>query len=266
MVYETDGRRNWLYRTPPERSAEVAPRPDDLIAGLLRGRSGRARRRHAAGRCRGGRGAGPAVAPGAVITLDTHESWDARRSRPGARARQRGQRVRAEPGGTAPGSLAADQRRPTGWRRWPPPGSPGPWSRRAARAPTCWRTAGSSTSRPLDDHGRRLDRRRGHVLRRAGRRAGPRAERWSSRPRSARRWPAPRSPASGSLRLLEPGRRPGGHRRDRTAAGRGGDRDQPAAGRAASGGMRTAGLVNEAGAMRPEASSVPGLTGDTTST
>ncbi len=30
IIYEADGRRNWVYRTPPDRAAEVAVRPEDL--------------------------------------------------------------------------------------------------------------------------------------------------------------------------------------------------------------------------------------------
>jgi sugar/nucleoside kinase (ribokinase family)/fructoselysine-6-P-deglycase FrlB-like protein len=79
VIYEEDGRRRWLYRTPPERSREVAVRPADIPGEWLSGR-------------------GPAVvhiaamplaaaaalvahvrerAPGALLTLDTHEDWDA---------------------------------------------------------------------------------------------------------------------------------------------------------------------------------------------
>ena len=78
VIYEADGTRNWVYRTPPGRGAEVAPRPGDipdtwldrdpvtpvvhvaampLAAAAAIVRSVRAR------------------APGAVITLDTHEDW-----------------------------------------------------------------------------------------------------------------------------------------------------------------------------------------------
>ncbi|RCG32507.1 SIS domain-containing protein [Sphaerisporangium album] len=75
VVYEDDGRRHWIYRTPRERSAQVAVRPGDLPEEWLRD--------------------GPVVhvaamplpaaaalvehvrahAPGALITLDTHEDW-----------------------------------------------------------------------------------------------------------------------------------------------------------------------------------------------
>ena len=77
VIYETDGSRSWVYRTPRGRSAEVAPRPGDLpdawldrtpapvvhVAAMPLAaadaiiRSVRAR------------------ADGAVITLDTHEDW-----------------------------------------------------------------------------------------------------------------------------------------------------------------------------------------------
>src|SRR6266516_678013 len=51
VIYEADGSRHWVYRTPPGRGAELAPRPGDI------------------------RGARLARAAGAVITLDTHEGW-----------------------------------------------------------------------------------------------------------------------------------------------------------------------------------------------
>ncbi|MGN6793701.1 MAG: PfkB family carbohydrate kinase [Streptosporangiaceae bacterium] len=77
VVYEDDGSRHWLYRTPPERSAQVAPEPEDLpesavrraavvhVAAMPLGHAERivARVRH--------------LAPDAVITLDTHEAWHA---------------------------------------------------------------------------------------------------------------------------------------------------------------------------------------------
>jgi sugar/nucleoside kinase (ribokinase family) len=77
VVYEEDGRRHWLYRTPPGRSEQVAPEPADLGSSLL----SRAAVVHVAAmpldhaerivaRVR-------QQAPGAVLTLDTHESWDA---------------------------------------------------------------------------------------------------------------------------------------------------------------------------------------------
>src|SRR5579862_1774206 len=77
VIYEADGTRNWVYRTPRGRSAEVAPQADDippawldrapapvvhiaampLAAATALIRSVRAR------------------ASGAIITLDTHEDW-----------------------------------------------------------------------------------------------------------------------------------------------------------------------------------------------
>src|SRR5438874_3629606 len=77
VIYEADGSRNWVYRAPPGRSAEVAPQPGDIPAAWL------------------DREPAPVVhvaampltaataivrsvrdrARGAVITLDTHEGW-----------------------------------------------------------------------------------------------------------------------------------------------------------------------------------------------
>ena len=77
VVYETDGSRHWLYRTPPERSAQVAPQPDDLPADAIR----RAAVVHVAamplGHAEGIVARIRQLAPDAVITLDTHETWDA---------------------------------------------------------------------------------------------------------------------------------------------------------------------------------------------
>ncbi len=77
VVYEHDGSRTWLYRTPRERSAEVAARPEDLDGSLLRS----AAVVHVAAmplpnaeavvaRVR-------AEAPDATLLLDTHEDWTA---------------------------------------------------------------------------------------------------------------------------------------------------------------------------------------------
>jgi sugar/nucleoside kinase (ribokinase family)/fructoselysine-6-P-deglycase FrlB-like protein len=77
VIYEADGRRNWVYRTPRGRGAEVAPRPGDIPGGWL------ARRpppvvhiaamplAAAAALARSVRD----QAPGAAILLDTHEDW-----------------------------------------------------------------------------------------------------------------------------------------------------------------------------------------------
>src|SRR5579859_3435536 len=77
VIYEADGTRNWVYRTPRGRSAEVAPRPSDLPAAWLERTP--APVVHVAAmplaaaadivrsvRARAGQ---------AVITLDTHEDW-----------------------------------------------------------------------------------------------------------------------------------------------------------------------------------------------
>jgi sugar/nucleoside kinase (ribokinase family)/fructoselysine-6-P-deglycase FrlB-like protein len=77
VVYEHDGSRTWLYRTPRERSAEVAPRPEDLDAALL----GDAAVVHVAAMPLASAEALVArvrdLAPTAVLTLDTHEDWTA---------------------------------------------------------------------------------------------------------------------------------------------------------------------------------------------
>jgi sugar/nucleoside kinase (ribokinase family)/fructoselysine-6-P-deglycase FrlB-like protein len=83
VIYEHDGRRTWVYRTPSERRVEVAPRPDDVPDAWLQGAAhppvvhiaampfDAAVRmvEHVRGRL-----------SRAVITLDTHEAWDARRN------------------------------------------------------------------------------------------------------------------------------------------------------------------------------------------
>ncbi len=77
VVYESDGRRHWLYRTPPERSAQVAPQPVDLDPAQL----ALARVVHVAAMPLDSAEAlveaVRRLAPAATITLDTHESWGA---------------------------------------------------------------------------------------------------------------------------------------------------------------------------------------------
>jgi sugar/nucleoside kinase (ribokinase family)/D-arabinose 5-phosphate isomerase GutQ len=77
VVYESDGRRHWLYRTPEERSAEVAPAPEDLPAELVADADvvhvaamPLANAEQVVAHLR-------LVAPAALITLDTHEDWTA---------------------------------------------------------------------------------------------------------------------------------------------------------------------------------------------
>ena len=75
VIYEDDGRRRWLYRTPEGRSAEVAPQPQDLTPQVLTASAvihiaamplANAERLVEAARV---------LAPQARITLDTHEDW-----------------------------------------------------------------------------------------------------------------------------------------------------------------------------------------------
>jgi ribokinase len=77
VIYEADGSRNWVYRTPPGRSAEVAPRPGDIPAAWLDRKP--APVVHVAAMPLA---AAAAIvrsvrdrASGAAITLDTHEDW-----------------------------------------------------------------------------------------------------------------------------------------------------------------------------------------------
>jgi sugar/nucleoside kinase (ribokinase family)/fructoselysine-6-P-deglycase FrlB-like protein len=90
VIYEDDGRRSWVYRTPPERGLEVAPRPEDLPAEWTAGQGG-TRVVHVA--------AMPfpsaarivqhvRVSGRAVVTLDTHEAWAVGRAEFLALARQ----------------------------------------------------------------------------------------------------------------------------------------------------------------------------------
>jgi sugar/nucleoside kinase (ribokinase family)/fructoselysine-6-P-deglycase FrlB-like protein len=90
VVYEEDGRRSWVYRTPPGRSLEVAPQPEDVPPGWT-GQQGRTSVVHVAAMPfasavrmvehvrRSGQ---------AILTLDTHEDWIAGRAEVVALARQ----------------------------------------------------------------------------------------------------------------------------------------------------------------------------------
>ena len=77
VIYEADGSRNWVYRTPPGRSAEVAPQPSDIPAAWLDREPAPVVHvaamplAAAAAIVRSVRGR----AGGAAITLDTHEVW-----------------------------------------------------------------------------------------------------------------------------------------------------------------------------------------------
>jgi sugar/nucleoside kinase (ribokinase family)/fructoselysine-6-P-deglycase FrlB-like protein len=76
VIYEPDGRRHWVYRTPVARSAEVAPLPIDVAAAVPG-----ARVVHVAAMPLGNAEAIVAevrrAEPNALVTLDTHEGWAA---------------------------------------------------------------------------------------------------------------------------------------------------------------------------------------------
>jgi len=77
VIYEADGRRHWAYRTAPERTVEVAVRPEDLPPHWLSARPApvvhvAAMPIDAAERIVE---AVRVAAPDAVITLDTHEDY-----------------------------------------------------------------------------------------------------------------------------------------------------------------------------------------------
>jgi sugar/nucleoside kinase (ribokinase family)/fructoselysine-6-P-deglycase FrlB-like protein len=91
VIYEQDGRRTWVYRTPPERRFEVAPVAEDIPAGWLTSDLGKPPVVHVAAmpfdaaarlvehlRAEGRR---------ATVTLDTHEAWGAGREEVVALAR-----------------------------------------------------------------------------------------------------------------------------------------------------------------------------------
>jgi sugar/nucleoside kinase (ribokinase family)/fructoselysine-6-P-deglycase FrlB-like protein len=74
VIYEPDGRRHWVYRTPAGRSAEVAPLPADVAPAVPGSQVV-----HVAAMPLANAEAVVAevrrVEPAAVITLDTHEGW-----------------------------------------------------------------------------------------------------------------------------------------------------------------------------------------------
>src|SRR4029077_7727735 len=92
VIYEHDGRRSWVYRTPPERRFEVAPGPEDIPAGWTALKQdappvvhGPAMPLEAAAGIVGHLRAGGRRA---VVTLDTHEAWPAARDEVLALARR----------------------------------------------------------------------------------------------------------------------------------------------------------------------------------
>src|SRR4051794_5418609 len=75
VIYEPDGRRHWVYRTPVGRSGEVAPLPADVAPAVHN-----ARVLHVAAMpLANAEGVVSQVrrrAPEVLITLDSHEGWD----------------------------------------------------------------------------------------------------------------------------------------------------------------------------------------------
>jgi sugar/nucleoside kinase (ribokinase family)/fructoselysine-6-P-deglycase FrlB-like protein len=74
VIYEPDGRRHWVYRTPAGRSAEVAPLPGDVtpaVAGARVVHVAAMPLDHAEDIVAEVR----RVEPAALVTLDTHEGW-----------------------------------------------------------------------------------------------------------------------------------------------------------------------------------------------
>jgi sugar/nucleoside kinase (ribokinase family)/fructoselysine-6-P-deglycase FrlB-like protein len=92
VIYEHDGHRSWVYRTPPERRFEVAPGPEDIPAGWTGLKQDRAPVIHVAamplGAAAGIVGHLRAGGRRAIVTLDTHEAWPAERDEVLALARR----------------------------------------------------------------------------------------------------------------------------------------------------------------------------------
>jgi sugar/nucleoside kinase (ribokinase family)/fructoselysine-6-P-deglycase FrlB-like protein len=77
VIYEADGRRSWVYRTPRGRGAEVAPRPCDIPDAWLARQPPPVVHIAAMPLARAAAVAGSVRdrSPDAVILLDTHEDW-----------------------------------------------------------------------------------------------------------------------------------------------------------------------------------------------
>jgi sugar/nucleoside kinase (ribokinase family)/fructoselysine-6-P-deglycase FrlB-like protein len=79
VIYEHDGHRSWVYRTPPERRLEVAPSLEDIPTGWTDQKQDRAPVVHVAAMplkaAAGIVGHLRAEGRRAVVTLDTHEAW-----------------------------------------------------------------------------------------------------------------------------------------------------------------------------------------------
>jgi sugar/nucleoside kinase (ribokinase family) len=92
VIYEHDGHRSWVYRTPPERRLQVAPSPEDIPTGWIDQKQDRAPVVHVAAMPFEAAGGivGYLRAEGrrAVVILDTHEAWSAGRDEVLALARR----------------------------------------------------------------------------------------------------------------------------------------------------------------------------------
>ncbi len=92
VIYEHDGHRSWVYRTPPERRLEVAPSPEDIPTGWTDQKRDRAPVVHVAAMpfeaAAGIVGHLRAEGRRAIVTLDTHEAWSAGRDEVLALARR----------------------------------------------------------------------------------------------------------------------------------------------------------------------------------
>ena len=92
VIYEHDGRRSWVYRTPPERGLEVAPSPEDIPTGWTDQKQDHPPVVHVAAMpfeaAAGIVGHLRAEGRRAIVTLDTHEAWPAGRDQVLALARR----------------------------------------------------------------------------------------------------------------------------------------------------------------------------------
>jgi sugar/nucleoside kinase (ribokinase family) len=92
VIYEHDGHRSWVYRTPPERRLQVAPSPEDIPTGWTDQKRDRAPVVHVAAMpfeaAAGIVGHLRAEGRQAIVTLDTHEAWSAGRDEVLALARR----------------------------------------------------------------------------------------------------------------------------------------------------------------------------------
>ena len=81
VLYEDDGRRSWVYRTPPLRSVEVAPAPEDLPSSWLEQSDPPVVHIAAMPLAAAARVVDSVRSSGqrATLTLDTHEDWSSDR-------------------------------------------------------------------------------------------------------------------------------------------------------------------------------------------